>query len=126
MNYLKHPERPEPGRPIGRVVERIIEKQSTTPQPNPPIDINALISAITQAIQAIPSKQTIVNANGMESIEDFDNSKTMEQLANSMTVQRGKKESNFENLGNEHHTKTSKKEKKEVQNTIDLLSNLND
>jgi len=119
LNYLK---RPEPGRPIGRVVERIIEKQSTTPQPNPPIDINVLISAITQAIQAIPSKQTIVNANGTE-IEDFDNSKTMEQLANSMTVQRGKKESNFENLGNEHHTKTNKTD---VEKTIDLLSNLND
>lgn len=113
MNYLK---RPEPGRHGERVIERIIEKQPIAQ--SQPIDINALVTAIKQAIQAQSTNIGIP--------DEFDNSKTLEQLANSMIVQRNKNESNFDNLGNEHHTKTSKKEKKEVQKTIDLLSNLDD
>jgi len=121
MNYLR---RPEPGRIITRerVIERTVEKQ---PPSQPPIDMNTLISAITQAIQSMPTnKQSILNAiNPDGTTDEFDNSKTMEKIADNMTVQRGKKESNFDNLGNEHQTKI---DKKEVEKTIDLLSNLDD
>lgn len=125
MNYIK---RPELIKYVGRerVIERVIEKHSD-PQPvqptqaAPSIDINALANAIAQAIQASPlaNRQTVANI----AEEAFDNTKTLEKLAKSMTVQRGNSESNFGNLGNEHHTKT---DKDETDKTIDLLSNLGD
>ena len=56
-------------------------------------------------------------------IDSYDNSASLEKLAESMLVQRGKNESNFDNLGN---VNTSKKDVKETKETIDLLANLED
>lgn len=116
MNYIK---RPEMFRPVSRerVIERVIEKPEPQSQP---IDINALASAIAQIIKTMPVAN---NGQISNSTDTFDNSKTLEKLATTMTVQRGNNESNFDNLGNEHHTKT---DKEEVAKTIDLLSNLGD
>lgn len=115
MNYIKRP-RPEPIRIFGR--ERIIEKivePSQPAQPSQPIDIQALATAIA----------SIINKNTLqiENKDEFDNSKTLEQLATSMVVQRDNNKSNFDNLGNENKTKTNKEE---IDKTIDLLSKLND
>lgn len=127
MDY-KH--RPEPGRFIGRerIIEKTIEKQ--TPQPQvAPIDLTALANAVAVAISGIlPHQSTEVryvdqNNQQIRQIEDFDNSKTLDKLAKSMIVQRGDSTSNFNNLGNEQHTKTNSEENAK---TIDLLSKLDD
>ena len=51
------------------------------------------------------------------------NQKSLEQIAESMTVQRGDKDSNFDDLGN---VKKTKKDDKDLQNTIDILSDIDD
>jgi hypothetical protein len=117
MNYIKRPEfavRKE------RIIERVVEKKvdPPTPPPTPPIDINALANAIAQMIKA-----QSVESSVKESTDVFDNSKTLERLAKTMTTQGVNNASNFANLGNEHHTTTNKED---VAKTIDLLSNLND
>ena len=57
-------------------------------------------------------------------VEDsFDSSSSMSKLADSMLVQRGDKSSNFEDLGG---VKETKKDERETNNTIDLLSDLED
>jgi hypothetical protein len=55
--------------------------------------------------------------------EVFDATSSMNQLANSMTIQRGNKESNFEDLGG---VKETKKDNDQTNNTIDLLADLED
>lgn len=118
MNYVK--------RPIiyqrvakERVIERVIEK--APPQIPQSIDADTIARALVIAMQNMQMPTSgLPSSNKMI---DFDNSKTLEQLAKTMTVQRGNNESNFDNLGNEHHTKA---DKNEVAKTIDLLSNLKD
>ena len=124
MDYIKR--QYGGGHPIvktERIIERVVEKQGQSIQQ--PIDVNALANALAQIMTttiAPINGQTYINTEGNK-VDTFDNRKTLEELANSMIVQRGNNESNFNNLGNEHHTKTNKEE---IAKTIDLLSSLND
>jgi hypothetical protein len=83
------------------------------------MDIDALAQAVAKAI----GKVTIRGGTVEEFADTFDDKKSMEALADSMVVQRGKRESNFEDLGG---IKETKKNQKEVDKTIDILSNLDD
>ena len=106
----------EPGRPVGKVDQHI--------NVNAQVDIEAIAAAVAQAIGPLQTKVVTVRGNsGQELSDDFDSTKSLEALAESMTVQRGNSESNFENLGG---TKETKKDKEEVDRTIDLLTNLDD
>jgi len=101
---------PEPGRHIGKIVERtkIIEKQTD-------LDINAIANAVVQAInRKIDGKIEVKN----EFKDDFNDEETMKKIADVMTTSK-KSESNFENLGNVEKTKSENSDK-----TIDLLSKL--
>ena len=119
-NYIK---RPEPGRFSRKetIIERVVERPKEEKEPES-MDINALANAIAKVIN-ITIPQTIVNGTGeMGAVNDsFDNSKTMKRLATQMLVQRGDNKANFDNLGNVQKTK---KDQKDVDNTIDLLSKL--
>lgn len=120
-NYIK---RPEPGRQVEKiqVVEKTIEK-TTEKQSN--INLEDLANAVAKAI----GSQIQIRAIGDPSLgqnrggDRFDDSKTMEQLAACMIVQRGKNESNFDDLGD---VKKTKREVADIDKTIDLLSDLND
>jgi len=79
---------------------------------------DAVIAAIGQKLKSGSGHGNIVS----DSYEDFDETKTMERLAEGMTIQKGDKESNFDDLGN---VKESEK-REDVQNRIDLLSDLDD
>ena len=114
--------RPQPGRPVGppeKQVEKVIEKESS-------VDVNAIAEAV---VKAIGNKMPVVmhggggGNTGAKAEDNFDNSKTLERLADSMVVQGGDNESNFGDLGK---VKTTKKDEKSVQSTIDLLSNIPD
>ena len=117
-SYIK---RPEPGRFTRRetIVEKIIEKPKEETQKGS-IDIGDLANAIAQAINIkMPQVNGMV---GNAQVDDsFDNSKTMQRLATQMLVQRGNNEANFDNLGN---VKETKRNQKDVDDTIDLLSQL--
>lgn len=56
-------------------------------------------------------------------VDNFDDSNSMDQLADSMVIERGSKESNFDDLGN---VKETKKDQTKTDKTIDILSNLDD
>lgn len=113
--YIK---RTEPGRFVKKetVVERIIERPKEEG-----LDIAALANAIANAIDIkIPQA---ISALGVTSkvVDSFDNSKTMERLATEMLVERGGNKANFDNLGNVEKTK---RDQKDVDDTIDLLGKL--
>ena len=55
--------------------------------------------------------------------DGFDDSNTLEQLAKTMTVQRGNNDSNFKDLGS---TVETKKDKKETDATIEFLKGVDD
>lgn len=81
------------------------------------IDVNSISDAIIKAIG-----NRIGNSNPInQSKDDFDNSASLERLAQAMVIQRDNKESNFDNLG---ETKISKKDVQDTNNTIDLLRGL--
>ena len=120
-NYIK---KPEPARFIKK--ERIVEKVVKNPVAKPEgLDINALANAVANAICLnIPQQVVQVGRTEKEKSKDaFDNSKTMSRLADQMLVQRGVSKANFDDLGS---VKKTKKDQKDVDNTIDLLRNLND
>jgi len=119
MDYIKRPHRG--GHNTERVIERVVEKRTeSTPQP---IDVKALANALAQVMGTLPIGSKQYTGVNIEEEDVFDNAKTLERLANSMIVQKGNSESNFDNLGNEHQTKT---DKEEIAKRIDLLSNLGD
>ena len=105
-NYIK---RPEPGRTDNVIKERVVEKQ---------FDINVLAEAVAKAIS---SKISINNQSVINIDDTFDNSKTMDRLAEQMIVERSGNKSNFDNLGNVVETKI---DQQSIDNTIDLLSKL--
>lgn len=100
-------------------------------QPNvtiqPTFDISALANAVAAAISlkipADSSKNDNFNIEEKRTVDTFDASKTMNRLANQMLVERGKSKANFEDLGSIRKTK---KDQKDVDDTIDLLKNLDD
>jgi len=118
-NYIK---RPEPGRFIRR--EKTVEKPSEPKEDRPEIDVNVLADAVALAISGLLPKSTtqIIHTDGSIPVNDsFDDSKTMDRLADQMIVERGNNKANFENLGN---VKKTKRNQKDVDDTIDLLSKL--
>ena len=107
--------RPEPGRPFYPSIPKQVNQ--------PPIDTNAIANAVIEAITKKMSN-IIIREGRQEDVKDtFDNSKSMEKLAEAMTVQRGNSESNFEDLG---RVKKTVKNKEEVNKTIDLLKDIGD
>lgn len=92
-------------------------------------DLNALASiisnAVSKAVSQIPSSKTSNRSYTLDDIEDkeFDDSKTMNKMADAMIVQRFDKASNFEELG---ESKTTKKDQTALDATLDFLENLDD
>jgi hypothetical protein len=104
-----------------RVTEHIIEKTNTTNTTNA-TDIDALAAALSKMIN-INISGNVANISQSKK-DDFDESSTMEKLAQSMIIQRNKNENNFDNdLGNIEKTKANQAE---TDKKIDLLSNLED
>jgi len=111
---------PEPGRPIVR--HEVIKEIKTTEHQE--VDVVAIAKAVAEALGKMPGRQVFRSSNSGEELEDdFLNSSSLEKLADSMTVQRGSNEANFEDLGG---IKETKKDTKEVNKTIDLLKGLDD
>jgi hypothetical protein len=109
--------RPQPGRPVGvPKEEKLVEKEAK-------VDVNAIAEAVVKAIgNRMPTvAYEGVSGNNVKVEDNFNNSKTLERLADSMVVHGNTNESNFEGLGK---IKITKKDKKDVQDTIDLLSNI--
>jgi hypothetical protein len=115
--------RPQPGRPSNPLKEKVVEK---VVEKEPQVDVNAIANAV---VKAIGNKMPVVMHGGGSAgtgatVQDgFDNSKTLERLADSMSVHGSDSESNFGDLGK---VKTTKKDEKDVQSTIDLLSNIDE
>ena len=100
--------RPEPGRPA-----------KPLPKENIQVDTNAIAEAVIKAIVAKMPSGVIGNINS-DIREDFDNSESLKKLVDAMTNKEGQ-ESNLSGLGK---TQETKKDKKETDKTIDILSNL--
>lgn len=97
--------RPEPGRPIYPVKKEEVN-----------INIDKIADAV---VKAITNKISVTN-NVVVKEDNFDSMASLNKLADAMIIQ-GNKESNIEGIGN---IKEVKKDKKETDNTIDLLSKL--
>jgi len=114
--------RPEPGRHIERIIEKrteiIQEVESGRDKKLDQDAINAIASAV---ISAIGDKRGVVNTPSSISADTFDSSESLSRLADAMVIQRGNSQSNFEDLGT---VKTTKKDSKNVNQTIDLLAGL--
>ena len=118
---------------IHELLLRIVKTSRLTPQ-SPTIDTNQITDAVSKAVaeaiennlKNLPTSVYNQEKSGTEkgnAFDAFDESKSLSRLAESMTVQRGNSTSNFEDLGG---INTSKKDSKETQSTIDLLTNLDD
>lgn len=107
--------RPEPGRPI-HTTKEIITKEIHTKE----VDVNAIADAV---VKAIGNKITVgqIPSTVEKNEEEFDTSESMSKLADAMVYNRDQNESNLEGLGK---IKETKKDKKETDKTIDLLSKL--
>lgn len=114
---------PVPGKPMV-IKETVIEKENTNN-----LDLEALADLIADKVSQgvkVPNSIGIIDNvdNSPRKFKDnFDDTSSMGQLAESMVVQRGKKSSNFDNLGG---VKETKKDDSQTISTIDLLSNLED
>jgi len=108
--------RPEPGRTIKQPVQTNVIQQQ--------VDTNAIANAVIAAITSkIPHIKIREVEKEVAAVDTFDDSSSMNRLAESMTVQRGNSEANFNDLGK---VKENIKDKKEVDKTIDLLSGIGD
>lgn len=128
-NYIKREKSPVGGEIHKsqeiRVVEKVVEKD---------VDISvlaeamaeALLNHLPQGVQAQPSiSQTLNNSQISSPTGDtFDSSKTLESLAKSMLVSRNETESNMGDMGK--NTIITKNDNKNTNNTINLLSDLDD
>ena len=86
------------------------------------VDVDAIAKAVAAALGKISIRGGGAGTGDLLA-DGFSDEKSMEALAKAMVVQRGKNESNFENLGG---VKETKKDQKAVDKTIALLSNLDD
>jgi hypothetical protein len=86
----------------------------------------ALLGHLPQGVQGQqPMGQTLNNNLQRGLIEDtFDSTKTLENLAKSMLVNRNETESNMGDMSK--NTVVTKNDNKDTNNTIDLLSGLDD
>ena len=103
------------------VVEKHILKETTKETEN----IDSLMDKFSNLLDSKLKNINNVSYQGVSSNaiieDDFDSSKTLEKMADSMIVSKSSKDANFENLGGVAKTK---KDKNATDSTIDLLSNL--
>jgi len=110
--------RPEPGRPIHPVQTIQIKEKPADVK----VDTNAIADAVIKAISGKISGGVVIK-NAPEILkDDFDNSESLRKLADAMT-NREEKEAKLEGLGK---IKETKRDKKETDQTIDILSKLGD
>lgn len=114
---------------IEKLLSQLMLKNESS---NAPIDLEQITEKISKkVIQNIgetlnKNSPLMYNKSSIEvdaEIDTFDNVNTLEKLAKSMSMQKVNAVSNFENIG---EVKTSVKDEKEHQNTIDLLKNIDD
>lgn len=106
---------PEPGRPVRQ--DNSVVKETKIDQK----DINAIADAVIKAISGkIP---TMVVHPSQKPEEAFDNSASLDKLAQAMIVERDAKESNIEGMGTVRETH---KDKGSTEKTIDILSKIGD
>lgn len=109
-----------------RIVEKVVEKD---------VDIATLAEAMAKALlnhfpQGVQGQQGQYQSfknkpnKPSDDFDDFDDSKTLEGLAKSMLVSRNETESNMGDMSK--NTIETKRDDKETNGTIDLLSNLDD
>lgn len=97
---------PSPGRPMAN-------------QSGQNLDVSELAKAIAKEIGGTGPRR--MYTEGGEVYDGFDDTKSLDQLAKAMTVERGNNQSNFDNLGN---VKKTERDSKETQDKIDLLKGL--
>lgn len=108
--------RPEPGRPLTK------PSSKEEPKVNLNIDTNAIADAIIKAVgNKLPSVVVPVSQTGKD-IDDFDNSASLDKLADAMTIPK-ENSGKVDGIG---IIKETKKDEKEIKDTIDILSNLGD
>jgi len=110
-NYVKKPHKT-------RIVEHVIEKHPSQQE----MDVDKLAKAVADALAGQMPKVHVTSSGSVEA-DSFNSSRSLEEIAKSMLVQRGNKNSNFEDLGRVEETQ---KDQEEVNRTIDLLSGLDD
>ena len=97
---------------------------------SPSIDEEALVTKITKGILdnlQINITQNITGSQDSKSkVDSFDDTKSLEALAQSMTTQRGVNKANFEDLGRVKETDRGKEQIEQAEKTIDLLKNIDD
>lgn len=106
---------PEPDR-LTRIVSKereVVKDQSSLADDS----INAIANAV---IKAIEFKKNTNSDYGIK--DDFEDESSMQKMAEAMIVQRGS-ESNFKNLG---RIKETQKDTKDIDKTIDILSNIDE
>jgi len=113
-DYVKNPD-------LGRLVKKEIVDKPKDVLPEA-FDMMALANAVAQAINIkVPDVVQTESSQNCNYDDSFDSSSTMKKLATQMLVERGDNESNFDKLGN---IKKTKRDQKDVDSTIDLLSKL--
>ena len=106
--------RPEPGRPVHPVVSEKRETQNVN------VDTNAIADAVIKAIVG-KSSGLVFQSTGIS--DKTNNADSLSKLADAMVYNSDKNESNLEGLGRIQETK---KDNKDTDKTIDLLSQLGD
>jgi hypothetical protein len=107
--------RPEPGRPVHPVIRE--EPKNIN------VDTNAIADAVIKAIVNKMPVGGFVTGGVGKTVDNFDDSESLKRLADAMSNQEGSSGSNLEGLGK---TKEVKKDQKEVDKAIDMLSKLGD
>jgi len=90
------------------------------------VDLEALANLIANKVSQgidLPKNSGIIYKDSSKEEDEFDDTSSMDQLAKTMTIQRGDKSSNFDDLGG---VKETKKDNDQTNNTIDLLTDLED
>jgi len=90
------------------------------------IDLEALANLIANKVSKgieLPKNSGIIYKDSSFREDDFNDTSSLDHLAKTMVIQRGEKSSNFDDLGG---VKETTKDNKQTNNTIDLLSGLED
>lgn len=93
------------------------QKSVTGPTTVQNVDVQELAKHLAQLLS-----KGISNISSPEL--DFNDSLSLEKLAKSMIMQREDKDSNFNKLGDVKIGKQTKEDQKDVQDTINLLNNI--
>ena len=112
-DYRDGKEIPQPGRP-NHVKTVTVHKE---------VDTDAIANRVIEAIASKMPRVVSTGGDGKQVVDTFDNTNSMEKLAQVMSKQKGESESNFDNLGG---VKETQKDSKETDRTIDLLKDLDD